>query len=90
MSHTPETWYTSIRASIHEQAIVYDETTGRIIAITYSDADGKNANMISASRDMLDALERIVNDSPSPGEDAVLTAEGYNQACAAIAKARGE
>jgi hypothetical protein len=48
-----------------------------------------NARLIAAAPDLLAALSRIVNDSPEPGEDAVLTVEGYNQACAAIAKAMG-
>lgn len=36
---------------------------------------------------LLEALEFIVNDVPKPGEDAELTATGYNMACAAIALA---
>lgn len=51
------------------------------------ESNQEKASLISAASDMLAALKRIVNDSPEPGEDAVLTAEGYNQACAAIAKA---
>lgn len=39
--------------------------------------------------ELLEALEFIVNDSPEPGEDAVLSVGGYNRACAAIAKAKG-
>ena len=39
--------------------------------------------------ELLTALSFIVNDA-EPGEDARLTVEGYNRACAAIAKARGE
>lgn len=34
--------------------------------------------------ELLTALEFIVNDVPEPGEDARLTAKGYNMACAAI------
>ena len=49
----------------------------------------KLAPLFAASKDLLAALERIVNDAPSPGEDAQLTAAGYNQACAAITKAKG-
>lgn len=48
------------------------------------------ARKILAVNDLLAALEFIVNDVPAPGEDAELTAVGYNMACAAIAKARGE
>ena len=36
---------------------------------------------------LLEALEFIVNDA-EPGEDARLTADGYNRACAAIAAAK--
>lgn len=39
---------------------------------------------------LVEALEFIVNDTPEPGEDAQLTVEGYNKACAALAAARGE
>ena len=53
-------------------------------------AEGRaNATLAAAAPDLLAALKRIVNDSPEPGEDAVLTVDGYNQACAAIAKAQG-
>lgn len=48
-----------------------------------------NARLIIASPELLAALEFIVNDA-EPGEDARLTTEGYNRACAAIAKAIGQ
>jgi hypothetical protein len=44
--------------------------------------------MLRAAPKMLAALEFIVNDAPE-GEDAQLTAEGYNRACAALRLARG-
>ena len=43
------------------------------------------AKACNAYGDLLAALEFIVNDIPSPGENAELTAAGYNMACAAIA-----
>lgn len=46
-----------------------------------------NARLIAAAPELLEALLFIVNDA-EPGEDAQLTVEGYNRACAAIAKAR--
>lgn len=49
-----------------------------------------NARLLAAAPDLLAALEFIVNDVPEPGEDAQLTTDGYNRACAAILKARGE
>lgn len=48
-----------------------------------------NAQLMAASPELLEALEFIVNCTPAPGEDAVLNTEGYNKACAAIAKAKG-
>lgn len=33
-----------------------------------------------------EALHFIVNDTPTPGEDAQLTVEGYNRACAALGR----
>lgn len=47
-------------------------------------------NIVKHADELLAALIRIVNDTPVPGEDAVLTVAGYNQACEAIAKVRGE
>ena len=43
---------------------------------------------LAAALKMYKALEFIVNDAPE-GEDAVLSAEGYNRACAALAEADG-
>ncbi len=37
--------------------------------------------------ELLEALKLIINCTPEPGEDAILTATGYNKACAAIQKA---
>ncbi len=46
--------------------------------------------VVSVADELLEALEYIVNDIPEPGEDAELTAKGYNMACRAIRKAKGE
>jgi len=46
------------------------------------------AALAAAAPDLLAALQFIVNDA-EPGEDAALSVEGYNRACAAIAKAKG-
>ena len=69
------------------QGLVCDENTGENIAVTYK---AENAALVVAAPDLLAALEYIVNDIPEPGEDAELTVKGYNLACAAIAKAKGE
>jgi len=47
-----------------------------------------NARLIAAAPELLAALQFIVN-CAEPGEDAVLDVDGYNLACAAIAKATG-
>lgn len=44
----------------------------------------------SVNAELLEALRFIVNCQPVAGEDAVLNYEGYNKACAAIAKAEGK
>lgn len=48
-----------------------------------------NARLITAAPELLEALKYIVN-CADPGEDAELTVDGYNKACAAIAKAEGD
>lgn len=53
------------------------------------DASDADARLIAAAPELLEALLYIVNDTPTPGGDAELTAEGYNRACAVIAKAEG-
>ena len=53
------------------------------------DARAEMARLRETNDDLLAALDYIVNDA-KPGEDARLTVDGYNRACAAIAKARGE
>ena len=47
----------------------------------------KMINLIDAAPDLLNALLVIVNDA-EPGESAQLTTNGYNLACAAIAKTK--
>lgn len=39
---------------------------------------------------LVEALDFIVNCIPEQGEDAVLDADGYNKACAALKLAKGE
>jgi len=48
-----------------------------------------NAYLIAAAPELLEAALYVVDDTPTPGEDAELTVEGYNRLCAAIAKAEG-
>lgn len=52
------------------------------------DAPRQMREMRKQRDELLAALQFIVNDA-EPGEDARLTTEGYNRACAAIAKAEG-
>jgi hypothetical protein len=40
----------------HFQSQVYDEQTGQTVAVIYNDEGGKNASLIAASPDMLEAL----------------------------------
>jgi hypothetical protein len=98
-SHTPGPWTLSPCDDSSDIAIHgYNDGQHQWIGDVVCDSDSwhatdanRNANamLIAAAPDMLAALRTIVNDSPEPGEDAVLTVDGYNQACAAIAKATG-
>ena len=60
------------------------DSQGRIVVRLYED----QFRTLQANAELLAALEYIVNDA-EPGEDARLTVEGYNRACAAIAAAKG-
>lgn len=100
--HTPGPWVANVR----KLGAARIEAPGRLVGFvsadeTIEDAHGRihettsaeakaNARLIAAAPDLLEALLHIVNDTPEPGEDAELTVIGYNKACAAIAKARGE
>jgi hypothetical protein len=85
-THTPGPWYWQPTAGNHD-FLICPEGPGNTIAIV-RDFDEANARLIAAAPELLAAIQRIVNDN-EPGEDALLTAGGYNQACAAIAKALG-
>ena len=56
------------------------------IAKGWEDA-ARGQQLRNAAPELLAALQFIVNDTPEPGEDARLTTEGYNKACAAIERA---
>jgi len=62
---------------------------GTVKHVIAENCEPEDARLIAAAPDLLSALDYIVNDA-KPGEDARLTVNGYNRACAAIAKARGE
>ncbi len=88
MKHTATPWHFTI-----EKTVYFIETDSYVIARIYDehDEDHENARFIvravNCHAELLEALEYIVNDVPAPGEDARLTAEGYNKACEAIRKA---
>ena len=53
-----EKWYTSGTAyNAHDQGLVIEEKTGKTIAVTY---EQKNARMIAAAPEMLEALKQIL------------------------------
>lgn len=80
--HTPGPWTVG-----DTPAIVYDDNACEVAMATFNQESFEaNARLIAAAPELLAALEFIVNDA-EPGEDARLTANGYNRACAAIAKA---
>lgn len=89
MEHTKGPWIVSSgtivcdkSARIVSQGVCFDG-----LGVPIKEATS-NARLISAAPDLLEALQFIVDDAPE-GEDARLTVDGYNKACAAIAKAEG-
>lgn len=95
MKHTPGPWtakfgpgagggYQGVDGPNGERIALCDEDT-RMGVFTRE----ANARLVAAAPDLLAALLHIVNDTPTPGGDAVLTVKGYNMACAAIARAEG-
>lgn len=74
-----------------DQWAVYEEATGRTFAVTYNDVGGQNARLISASPDLLAAMEAFVVPWNAGGNwESKITYETYNAARAALAKAKGE
>lgn len=67
-------------------AAVFDRGGHKLAVVFSGDAPlfAAAPDLLAACEAMRTALTHIVNDSPSPGEDAELTAAGYNKACAAI------
>ena len=73
---TPGPWY------IHGQDIIGNEPNGYIC--TWSGRSA-NANLIHAAPDLLEALDGVMTDVGKS-----LTADRYEQAVAALSKARGQ
>lgn len=67
----------------NDQGLVYSESTGKNIAVCY---DTKNADLIAAAPDLLEALSHIVVDSDG---DGFICKEAMPLIVAAIAKATG-
>lgn len=101
--HTPGPWVTDSDGvdspSNMAECLINDAGSDREwVAVGIKDEDGyaesvaychpKNADLISASTDMLEALLACVEPT-EPGEDCPLPAALYNKVCAAIAKAQG-
>ena len=73
-------WYAVETRNLHYQGLVIEEGTGRNIAVSY---EGKDAILLAAAPDMLEALEAIKVFAPD-------TATHIHAICdAAIEKARG-
>jgi hypothetical protein len=53
------TWHYSEEASPHYQGQVYDEKSGKTLAITYNDEGGSVARLISAAPELLDTLIKL-------------------------------
>lgn len=83
--HTPQPWLPS-EGHTGFPILHTDPETGTLEVLPET---LPNALLIASAPDLLAALLFIVN-CAEPGEDAELTAEGYNMACEAITKATGD
>lgn len=85
LNYTPGPWYVANNSN-DSQGLVISETTGQNIAVSY---DVKDATLIAAAPELLEALMRIANDWPH--ETPALPAEHVRKiARRAIQKAKGE
>lgn len=95
MKHTPGPWFINGPFDHDNDLFIRTSIDGENFDIANLSCDETedtkaNASLIAAAPDLLAALEFIVNDLIAPGEDAHLSVDGYNKACAAIKKAKGE
>ena len=83
--YTPGPWYKS--STGNHQGLVISEATGANVAVTY---DEKDADLVAASLDLLEALENILRLSIFKAHGTAYDQEQLMKARAAIAKAKGE
>jgi hypothetical protein len=57
---TPGPWAFREGSTPHFQGLVYSEETGTDICVTYHDEGGHNAALIAAAPDMLEALQKAL------------------------------
>lgn len=88
--HSPGPWRTASKPT-DMQGLIVSDTTGENIAVCY---EAKNAPIISASTEMLEALEWITRctkiKGPAGTTAYIISAERMRDAVAAVAKAKGE
>jgi hypothetical protein len=87
INHTPKQWISGHTAghSTHGQSAVYDEQTGRDIAIVY---DGQaHARLIAAAPELLEACEAVLTHLPDATLPDSWDYESAKLLRAAIAKA---
>jgi len=86
--HTPGPWEYSKGTSPHHQTVIYAEESGRNIAVTYNDEGWRNAALIAAAPEMMEALREIAGLLSGA---TCSTSEGIALDCAlaAIDKAEG-
>jgi hypothetical protein len=77
-------WYYEDFNNIHDQSLIIDEDTGASIAVAY---DKKNAPILAAAPDLLEALEELVAQEDWEGEE-VNPMSPVGKAFAVIARAR--
>jgi len=86
MKHASGKWYTRTKPE-DRQGLVCSEIDGRNIAVTY---DPKDAAIVAAAPEMLDALAEIIDHATKYGGAPLSATKMFDRARAAVAKAKGE
>ena len=81
--HTPAPWYAK---PDDMQGFIYQEKTGKNVAVCYSSRD---AYLIAAAPELLEALEGLLKAVDTDPDEEVEPDSPYGNAIAAINKAKG-
>jgi len=94
ISQEEANWTHKQGSSPHYQGQIYDEVTGKTIAITYNDEGGQNAALLASAPDLLAALESLLEQVDALRWIGEIKEQAESTQCkqarAAISKAKGE